>query len=215
MLSILLLCAGPFCVLFGIFAIVSWGEIGDGLIVVLIGVLGILLDVVAVMRARKNEAKKSVMKAKIKIASFLFGCVFVIFCIVWGIPTAIEYSGKPKLNEGSFSGHSCEAYIGLSLNKCGKEAIYEVTFPHVISNYYYCSEHHNEAVKQYNSNLQTWEDVHSGSSSNSVSSYKCAICGKTDGLRQITAQTSDGRSDNYWYCIEHYADAWQYYYGNN
>lgn len=40
-------------------------------------------------------------------------------------------------------------------------------------------------------------------------SYRCAICGKTTGLRQIT----NTHGDYYWYCSEHYADAWQYYYG--
>ena len=39
--------------------------------------------------------------------------------------------------------------------------------------------------------------------------HKCAICGKTTGLRQIT----NTHGDHYWYCAEHYADAWQYYYG--
>ena len=47
------------------------------------------------------------------------------------------------------------------------------------------------------------------------SSKKCAICGKRDGLRQITAQAGNGKWDENWYCIEHYADAWQYYYGNH
>ena len=43
---------------------------------------------------------------------------------------------------------------------------------------------------------------------------RCAICGKKDDLRQITAKTSSGEWDENWYCAEHYADAWQYYYGN-
>lgn len=47
------------------------------------------------------------------------------------------------------------------------------------------------------------------------SSKKCVICGKRDGLRQITAQAGNGKWDDSWYCIEHYADAWQYYYGND
>ena len=44
-------------------------------------------------------------------------------------------------------------------------------------------------------------------------SRRCAICGTTKGLRQITAKTSSGKYDESWYCAEHYADAWQYYYG--
>lgn len=45
--------------------------------------------------------------------------------------------------------------------------------------------------------------------------HRCAICGTTKDLRQITAKTSSGEWDPDWYCAEHYADAWQYYYGNN
>lgn len=40
------------------------------------------------------------------------------------------------------------------------------------------------------------------------SGHKCAICGKSGG-RQIT----NSAGDYYYYCSEHYADAWQYYYG--
>ena len=43
--------------------------------------------------------------------------------------------------------------------------------------------------------------------------HKCTICGKTEGTRQITAQAG-GKWDENWYCSEHYADAWQYYYGD-
>ncbi len=45
--------------------------------------------------------------------------------------------------------------------------------------------------------------------SSSTSDHKCAICGKSGG-RQITNQAGD----NNYYCTEHYADAWQYYYGD-
>ncbi|MBP3871435.1 MAG: hypothetical protein J6E46_10735 [Faecalicoccus sp.] len=51
--------------------------------------------------------------------------------------------------------------------------------------------------------------------SGSSSSNQCVICGRTDGLRHITAQSASGEWDDSWYCEEHYADAWQYYYGNN
>ena len=44
--------------------------------------------------------------------------------------------------------------------------------------------------------------------------HKCAICGKTEGTRQITAQAGNGKWDENWYCQKHYADAWQYYYGD-
>ncbi len=54
----------------------------------------------------------------------------------------------------------------------------------------------------------------SGNSSSSASSHACCICGKTEGTTQITAQTKSGYDDN-WYCEEHYASAWQYYYGDN
>ena len=49
----------------------------------------------------------------------------------------------------------------------------------------------------------------------SSSGHRCAICGKTEGTRQITAKTSSGQFDDNWYCSEHYADAWQYYYGDH
>ena len=51
------------------------------------------------------------------------------------------------------------------------------------------------------------------SGSTSGSSHRCAICGKTEKTRQITAQAANGKWDDSWYCPEHYADAWQYYYG--
>ncbi len=44
--------------------------------------------------------------------------------------------------------------------------------------------------------------------------HKCAICGETEGTTQITAQAANGKWDDSWYCPKHYADAWQYYYGN-
>ena len=46
-------------------------------------------------------------------------------------------------------------------------------------------------------------------SSGGYSGKRCTICGKTTGLRHI----ANSAGDNSWYCEEHYADAWQYYYG--
>ena len=54
----------------------------------------------------------------------------------------------------------------------------------------------------------------SSSSNNSTEKHECIICGKTEGTRQITAQAANGKWDEAWYCEEHYADAWQYYYGD-
>lgn len=45
--------------------------------------------------------------------------------------------------------------------------------------------------------------------------HPCAICHKTEGTRQINNNKIGGEWDENWYCKEHYADAWQYYYGNN
>ncbi len=41
---------------------------------------------------------------------------------------------------------------------------------------------------------------------------RCTICGTTEDLRHITAPP--GITDTDWYCSKHYADAWQYYYGD-
>ena len=49
----------------------------------------------------------------------------------------------------------------------------------------------------------------SESSRHSSSPTKCVICGKGPAT-QITTTAKDY---NY-YCAKHYADAWQYYYGN-
>lgn len=58
--------------------------------------------------------------------------------------------------------------------------------------------------------MMTWDKPSSTiSSSDHSSDHKCAICGKS-GARQITNQAGD----NNYYCTEHYADAWQHYYGN-
>ena len=45
--------------------------------------------------------------------------------------------------------------------------------------------------------------------SSGSASKRCVICGKKTGLRKIT----NSAGDDSWYCSEHYADAWQYYYG--
>lgn len=47
-----------------------------------------------------------------------------------------------------------------------------------------------------------------------IEKHPCAICGKTDGTRQINNSKIGGKWDENWYCDEHYADAWQYYYGD-
>lgn len=51
-------------------------------------------------------------------------------------------------------------------------------------------------------------------STGSGGKHPCAVCGKTEGTRQITAQAGNGKWDENWYCKRHYADAWKYYYGN-
>lgn len=49
---------------------------------------------------------------------------------------------------------------------------------------------------------------------NSEGKHPCAICGKTEGTKQINNSQIGGKWDDNWYCTEHYADAWQYYYGD-
>lgn len=51
--------------------------------------------------------------------------------------------------------------------------------------------------------------------SSSTTKHKCVICGKTEGTKQINNNKIGGKWDEEWYCTKHYADAWQYYYGNN
>ena len=46
-------------------------------------------------------------------------------------------------------------------------------------------------------------------------SHKCAICGSTEDTKQINNNGIGGKEDLNWYCTKHYADAWQYYYGDN
>ena len=57
------------------------------------------------------------------------------------------------------------------------------------------------------------EHKYGDTSSSAKAAHKCCICGTTEGTTQITAKTKSGWDDN-WYCKKHYADAWQYYYGN-
>lgn len=61
---------------------------------------------------------------------------------------------------------------------------------------------------------EAFSNTSSGTSSGSHGKHPCAVCGKTEGTKKITAKAGNGEWDENWYCSKHYADAWQYYYGN-
>ena len=129
---------------------------------------------------------------KIHILIILF--VSIIIGISGGF--IVNNSFNYVLSRGDYSTHKC--------SYCKQPSTYKFKNANVL-NQYYCESHYSQALSDF--------ERYANYVPNSGNSHRCAICGKTEKTRQITAQTANGKWDEYWYCPEHYADAWQYYYG--
>ena len=171
-------------------------DVFTGVTLGLAGLLGGFAIYFMILAVAPELVLKINRKTKSDSGSCMVPLIFsLIFAIIVGIISALSFG--EYLKKGNYSEHQCIT--------CEEPASYKVYNGTLVC--YYCTNHYDDALYQYSGRHEQYQAI-------KANQHPCAICGKTEGTTQINNSKIGGKWDENWYCKKHYADAWQYYYGD-
>lgn len=150
-------------------------------------VLSSIMLLIVMKSPQKEENKPSKRRLPLFKISLVLSIVIGIFA---------SFITGDYLKKGDYSTKKCD--------ECRESASYKVKTNSIV--YFYCDNHYDDAVRRYGQYDNYLKEK-------KANEHPCAICGKTEGTKQINNNQIGGQWDENWYCTKHYADAWQYYYG--